>query len=307
MPHGNVDSRYLPQINKPGNHSDRVAQSGRDILLRVDTGQLSRTLAQWGSLYRKPPSRPISWAPADLILQAAINDSAVEEKRLRELLERSDQQLRELRNLRDPLLADAGLNRWLRGDREEAYSDWLAWILDQLTCPELVKLLGILDPKVASYCEQRPKFAVDRETVIPEGRLDLVIRFDPDAVLIVEVKTVSADEPGARIAKQKGYDAWLKDQPEQHRSAVLLAVDAASEDYEGFAPLRWGEVCIRLRRMIPDIVHRVDVVKTAMIIAFIGAVETNLLRLVTPYGRNHARRLFYARTAEHLQKSLEPN
>ena len=41
--------------------------------------------------------------------------------------------------LRDPLHVDAGLNRWQRNDHEEAYSDWLAWILEQLDTREVLK------------------------------------------------------------------------------------------------------------------------------------------------------------------------
>jgi len=34
-----------------------------------------------------------------------------------------------LKPLGEPLEHDLGVNRWLAGAREEAYSDWLTWLL----------------------------------------------------------------------------------------------------------------------------------------------------------------------------------
>jgi hypothetical protein len=47
----------------------------------------------------------------------------------------------------DPLNFDLGVHRWLKEDREEAYSDWLKWIIEQLRLPVLVaKIFGIKEP-----------------------------------------------------------------------------------------------------------------------------------------------------------------
>lgn len=59
--------------------------------------------------------------------------------------------------LGESLLLDFGAHRWLRGDREEIYSDWLALIIDGLMMrnPEVVlSLFGIVrDENVVASSE----------------------------------------------------------------------------------------------------------------------------------------------------------
>lgn len=234
------------------------------------------------------------------MLQAANADSKRIESHLRELLDRSDTLLTPLS---DPLRADLGLNRWLQSDYEEAYSDWLAWTLQQLDSGDVIRLLSIGGSEIEEYCRNAP-FRIRRELVIPEGRLDLLIQFGEEAFLIVEVKTTSADS--AETAKQRGYCEWLDRQSAGYKPRpVLLAVDAKEDDYEGFRPLRWADLCTGLRRMLPDLQERIGLVKTAMVTAFIGAVEENLLHLTVPSGTRQGSSLFYRRTMEHLQDCLE--
>jgi hypothetical protein len=66
-----------------------------------------------------------------------------------------------------------------------------------------------------------------------------------------------------------------------------------------------ADVCIRLRRILPALSTRISLVKTAMFVAFISAVETNLLNLVAPQQTEAVERLFYAKTIEHLKRCLE--
>jgi hypothetical protein len=202
------------------------------------------------------------------------------------------------------LNATGGLNRWLRYDREEAYSDWLAWVLQQLNSREIVKLLRVEDGPTARFCCQHG-FRVEREQCIPGGRLDLVLEFGQreGALIIVEVKTTSAEE--ADTAKQKGYCEWLYARPTRYKGQpILLAAGAEAHEYEGFAALEWSDLCIELRKMVPSLRKRIGLARAAMIIAFIGAVESNLLHLVTPSEGKHGQSLFYSRTIEHLRVSL---
>jgi len=38
------------------------------------------------------------------------------------------------------------MHRWLADDREESYSDWLAWVIEQIKMPELVfRVFGVFD------------------------------------------------------------------------------------------------------------------------------------------------------------------
>jgi hypothetical protein len=42
---------------------------------------------------------------------------------------------------------DFGVHRWLRASREEAYSDWLEWIVRQLeTGPDVFSFFGLTVP-----------------------------------------------------------------------------------------------------------------------------------------------------------------
>ena len=103
-------------------------------------------------------------------------------------MKESDAKLRS-RSLCEPLLADAGLNRWLKKEREEAYSDWLAWILEQLQTSDVLKVLGLSEIAVCSNLH----FRVQREYYIPAGRLDLLLTLDDSIVVIIEVKKSSAE------------------------------------------------------------------------------------------------------------------
>jgi hypothetical protein len=71
-------------------------------------------------------------------------------ERLRTLLMRSNALLSPLA---DPLLTDCGVHEWLSRSREEAYSDWLAWIVRQMLAwvvrqiQEPRHLLRLLEPR----------------------------------------------------------------------------------------------------------------------------------------------------------------
>jgi hypothetical protein len=242
------------------------------------------------------------------MLQAAKAESQIADNELCLLLEESD---RSLAPLGDPLRVNLGLHRWLRKEREEAYSDWLNWILQQLKTDEILNVLGISD-FLAPHLEQPVSIAAlmqrckakpncDREVVIQRGRLDIVIRFGNDALIVIEVKKSSAED--ANTAKQKDYTTWIHGQRVPYRS-VLLVVDASDEDYKGFEPLRWDSFCVALRQMLPNIRERLGIVATAMFVAFISAVERNLLGLVPPEEGQYGRSLRYARTAQHIERSL---
>jgi hypothetical protein len=229
------------------------------------------------------------------------------ESQLNRLVNDSDESLRRI-SLCEPLRADAGLNRWLKKEREEAYSDWLLWILEQLQqrqdgAADVLKVLGITDPEIVASSRSRA-FNMKREYFIPAGgRLDLLLTLDKSVMVIVEVKKYSAET--ADTEKQKGYYEWLEKQDFRHRRALLLAPDAAEDKYENFSRLLWADVCVRLRRLLPELCTRIGPVKTAMFVAFISAVETNLLDFVVPTAQTDGvERLFYARTIEHLEKYL---
>ncbi len=198
--------------------------------------------------------------------------------RLKELLNESNKRLQPLA---DPLSIDFGTHRWLSEDREEAYSDWLAWIIEQIDDPlAALRIFGITE--VNNIAELKDTaMIVEREFPVPcghegrEGRLDLVIRIGGHAVVVVEVKKTDADI--ADTEKQKGYCAWLQAQPEPLKKAILLASDGSEESYDQFRLITWADVCVELRRLTARFCAKNKLLLAAMILSFIGAVEQNLL------------------------------
>ena len=152
-----------------------------------------------------------SWIPTKSFARAALAFSNSQKDELHRLLDRSESALSPLP---DPLRANLGLHRWLLAEREEAYSDWLAWILEELKQPQTVlELLGVVDSEcigIVRGCE----LTVKREHAIDvdqkQFRLDIFITFSsggsPKASLVVEVKKSSAED--ADIAKQECYLRW---------------------------------------------------------------------------------------------------
>ena len=268
------------------------------ILQRRDhhSAEFVSTLRTWASL--SVPAQ-CSWSPVGRMIQKAEAEAQKLESGLVSLVNASDARFRSI-SLRDPLMVDVGLNRWLREDREEAYSDWLAWIFEQLTAIDVLRMLGIDDPELVVNGESK-KFKVQREYFISAGRLDLLLTLDQSALIVVEVKKSSAEN--AETAKQAGYFDWLGSQPHRYRRPLLLITDASEEEYEEFSPVRWSDLCLRLRRLLLSMKTDLDLVKKAMILAFVSAVETNLLNLVVPPA-DEIQRLFYAKTMQHLENFM---
>jgi hypothetical protein len=215
-------------------------------------------------------AQPVSWAAAQQLIEAARPLLKGESTRVRRLLEQSAQYLQPCT---DPLLVDLGTHRWLAKAREEAYSDWLAWVVQCLGTP--ARVFPLLGAEALIPISQGLPVTVTRELIIPEGRLDLVIECGATVLLVVEVKKGSAED--AATAKQSGYQAWLTRQTHPHRQAVMLVSTAEEEVYEGFRPYGWGSLCQQLRRLAPLLCQEARVIEAALILAFVGAVEQNLL------------------------------
>jgi hypothetical protein len=240
--------------------------------------------AEWGKAYAAPrPSRP-DWSAVDALIEAAQPRLLEDSKTLRELLERSRDQLK----FTDPLLCDLGLHRCLAKDREESYSDWLAWVLEQLGDAEAVlRVLGVRKQEYQSLCSG--SYEIEREAFVKEGapdcegRIDLLIHFgDPEQALIgVEVKTW--DES---YEKQQGYLNSLGTRC-PHTKCVLVAIpDVSPDSCFGFALRRWQHVSIALRREIAAYVERHDRdIISAMMCGFVAAIELNLLEFGTAAAR----------------------
>lgn len=246
------------------------------VVLRT-WGELGRELA------RSRTSVVVGWEPASRMISTAVPVFKTLAAKLNDLLARSDNLLKPLA---DPLRTDFGVHRWLKGDREEAYSDWLAWIVQNLGSRAVLRLFAIKElfpdkplDKSEAASDIRPK--VGRESWVPqghvdkEGRLDLVIRFERRALLVVETKVGHADR--SDTAKQHGYAEWLRKQ-EGTVYPILLASDGEKQEYDGdFRLMKWAQLCLSLRHLVRELCAKGEIVLATMTLAFVGAVEQNLL------------------------------
>ena len=144
------------------------------------------------------------WLPITRMIEAARPAIEAKANYLRALLQECGTKFAPLG---EPLEIDLGLHRWLDAEREEAYSDWLEWVVRQAKTPSRVfRLFGL---EVPSGLRADAQLDVKREDPVPhghedhEGRLDIVISFDGRRLIIVEVKKGDADD--ADTAKHAGY------------------------------------------------------------------------------------------------------
>jgi hypothetical protein len=122
---------------------------------------------------------------------------------------------------------------------------------------------------------------VGRELSVPSGhvdrtgRLDLWVRVGGRALVVVEVKKFGAD--WADTAKHAGYGRWIDSQPEPFKDRILVAAAGEEEAYEGFRLLTWERLCRTLRSLAAEMCADRRVMVAAMVLAFVGAVEQNLI------------------------------
>jgi hypothetical protein len=249
-------------------------------------------------------SLPVDWKAVDALTESTKTWHRLQSEHVRSVVARSNQWLAPFG---DPLSVDFGAHRWLADDREEAYSDWLAWIVRELREPDLVLgLFAIHNHDAVSKARNASFCTPDREVWILNGtrRLDLVIRYKGAVLIVVEVKVTSADS--AETAKQEEYFGWMRGEPEPCKFAVLLATEGREEEYNNFKIVPWAHVCIQLRRLAPKIYASKSPIVAAMVLAFVGGVEQNLLRYSIPDPSHLEQgRLTSSEAINHIAKSLE--
>lgn len=199
-------------------------------------------------------------------------------------------------------------HRWMAGHREEAYSDWLQWILAQCEPRDVLRVFGVVDPAMVS-ASAGCAVSITRESRVPEGhegssgRLDLEIQLGGDVLLVVEVKLGEAES--ADTEKGAGYYRSIEAaHPDcQFREYVILVIGAADIVYFKFRPRLWADACIELRVIVARLCARSEHLKAAMTLAFVAAVEQNLLRLRRAHGGAAA--LTLPPMTEHITRFLE--
>lgn len=184
--------------------------------------------------------------------------------------------------LGEPLLLDLGAHRWLKSEREEAYSDWLAWLLGQMPSGDILKLFELPPPEDGCDLES-PPLKVYREMWVEKGheeatgRLDVVIMLPGNNAIVIEVKKgcLAASD----LLKQGGYYESVRKSGWDCRFFLLVS-DEEGESSFGFTVLPYSKLCRKLRFWAQQQCQRQelgDLGRVAMILAFVAAVEANLL------------------------------
>jgi hypothetical protein len=248
--------------------------------------------ARWGAMLRRQADNQTAavdhdrrYAAIERIVKAFEELGGTEKIHLAELLETSD---RLLAPLADPFRLPFSGNRWLdpRREREESYSDWLAWLLGRMDSAEQVlRVFGIDNTEFGlPLCKRKPTISREESFRTPGGepkRLDVVIRFGDAGILLVEVKIRDIDAAGG-AENLPAYLGWLeKHQPDAKRRYAILLVPNPMERPPGWDVRTWDEVSLklRLRAAVCDSSTSVSNLFAAMLLCFAGAVEQNILGL----------------------------
>ncbi len=247
-------------------------------------------LRTWTRLAVLPPGETnaaISLDPLRRMVAAAERDAVSAAQRLGDLIEQSGRLL--FPGVGDPLSAnlEIGSHRWLQADREETYSDWLAWVLQRQEDPARVLPLFGVDGRR----DVAKPWRVEREVVTPWGRLDLLLRHSQMGVLCVEVKTQS------HLGEDQ-LERYLKVLARERSSLGLVVL--AMEDERPCTPhyfCSWKQVALSLRTWARDWLRDGKLYDAVMTLAFCGAIERNLLSL----GGSGLNAL---RTADYLEEVL---
>src|SRR5438270_159785 len=118
------------------------------MTLALSTHERPETaLRVWGAIgaaFRADAHNPPpDWEAVSRLMRTNRERLDVEARNLGSLFEASRNRLAPFD---DPLRINLGLHRWLKSGREEAYSDWLQWVVEQIGAPDLVYRLFDLQP-----------------------------------------------------------------------------------------------------------------------------------------------------------------
>ncbi len=195
----------------------------------------------------------------------------------------------------DPFSLPITLHRRFQGLDENAYSDWLAWVL-QVLCKEKavadpIKLCerlfgGELNTEVFNDYEEPD---IQRETPIQHDeksrRTDLLVSFMKKGLLWhVEVKATSAE--AGNLEAHEDYVKILRDKyfsgfDERNIRHILLVTNSVHKSYPSgnvnydFKALLWADLCQRLRQIVLD--TDMPILSASIAMLFCGLVEQQLL------------------------------
>jgi hypothetical protein len=231
--------------------------------------------------------------------------SNVQRKSLDRLMLQSDALLGP--KFRDPLHCNLMMKDVLSEAREESYSAALGWSLGQLSIGQVLDVLGTRDLKFrGNRWQQSMKWLCDTEIGVPEGhegqggRVDMSITFQNDLVAAIEIKTKEYTEHDT--AKHRGYSKWVESQASRVQAQMIfIAVRDLEIELHGFRFMNWSDIPAGLRKYAPHVIKNSEYSIAATYLAFIGAVEQNLLDFGPPGGLTHDTAV---RQADHLRTIL---
>ena len=119
--------------------------------------------------------------------------------------------------LEEPFDIDLGLHRWLEDEREEAYSDWLEWvvrqILEMLGPKQVFELFGLTPPEAVLECREwdvRANFVFLMDT--PIGKDAWTSSFALETKRSLSWKSRRGMQTSRIHAKHCGYKLWIDEQ-----------------------------------------------------------------------------------------------
>ncbi len=265
--------------------------------------------ARWGAILVRQPTEQLSgeWCKSiERIANAFRMLAKTEQTHIADLLETADQRLAPFS---DPLRLPFRGNRWLDlgREREESYSDWLAWLLERMeSAEEVLRIFNLEDADFAeSVHDKKPKVCREQQFQSASGelkRLDIIIEFAQRAILLVEVKVRELEAAGG-AGNLPIYRDWLESRisDPRGRCAILLVPTPMESPYPGWQVRCWDQVSLNLRLQARECAASSPNRRllSAMLLCFSGAVEQNVLGYAT------GEAISAPQTARYLERFLE--
>lgn len=222
------------------------------------------------------------WQPAIQLINSWQPLSNALWQQFKELVQNSHAHLKPLG---EPFYLDLQASRLFSDVREETYSNWLAWILTELSSRShgtagIFKLLSIKEQEFSECPKIFRELHIEQGHEGLAGRLDILILYKVRKLLIhTEVKVTKAE--GADLVKNRGYMQSLKGRHPDitNQIHVLLVTDAPYSIHDGFIVLTWCHVSKVLRQLAVDpTISRENTLLSAIMLLFAGVVEQTLYK-----------------------------
>lgn len=242
-----------------------------------------------------PPGGDVGWTGALALIDALKAMDAPLRGRLRAAFDRHDAALKEVDG--DPLREEWTKFRPLRLSREEDWSDWLAWLVENSKSNWFAELL------FGSEAEAWVRTSVTREERLDPYRVDVRIEWRNTnagvrpASTVIEVKTGDRQFGKTKFAAEAHHRAfpeaqckdWILVPPEDREACAVPGVQT----------LTWDKVALALRRSLRNRSESISWRVWAR--TFLGAIEQSLLGF--PHQAQFDTALDVTACLQHLEES----